>query len=48
LLAVFPANVHAANAALTIGGRPVLGVLPRALIQVVFLAAVLAAGYTPR
>jgi uncharacterized membrane protein len=48
LLAVFPANVHAANAALTIGGRPVPGVLPRALIQVVFLAAVLATGYTPR
>jgi len=48
LLAMFPANVHAANAAVTIGGWPVLGVLPRALMQVAFLAAVLAAGYTPR
>ena len=45
LIAVFPANVHAANAGITIGGRPVPGVLPRALIQLVFLGAVLLAGF---
>lgn len=39
LLAVFPANVHAARQHLSIGGRPVLALLPRALLQLVFLAA---------
>ncbi len=47
LLAVFPANVHAASAGLTIGGRPVPGLAPRALIQLVFLAAVVVAGFAP-
>jgi len=39
LLAVFPANVHAARNRLTIGGREVPALLPRALLQIVFLAA---------
>src|SRR5579872_7113661 len=39
LLAVFPANVHAARQHLSIGGRPVEALLPRALLQLVFLAA---------
>ena len=39
LLAIFPANVRAASHAITIGGRPATPLLPRALIQIVFLAA---------
>jgi len=39
LLAVFPANVHAARNRLTIGGREVPALLPRTLLQMVFLAA---------
>ena len=42
LLAVFPANIHAARQKLSIGGRPVQGVRPRTLIQIVFLAATVA------
>jgi uncharacterized membrane protein len=42
LLAMFPANVHAARAGLTIGGRPATALGPRTLLQVVFLAATLA------
>jgi uncharacterized membrane protein len=42
LVVLFPANVHAAKAGLTLGGRPVLGVLPRAVLQAVFLSATLA------
>ena len=41
LLAMFPANVHAARERLTIGGRPVTAVGPRTAIQVVFVAATL-------
>ena len=39
LLAVFPANIRAAQKRLTIGGRPVLALIPRSLVQIVFLAA---------
>jgi len=39
LLAVFPANVHAARQHLSIAGRPVEALFPRALLQFVFLAA---------
>jgi uncharacterized membrane protein len=39
LLAVFPANVHAARNRLTIGGRQVPALLPRTLLQLIFLAA---------
>jgi uncharacterized membrane protein len=39
LLAVFPANVHAARQHLSIAGRQVEAWFPRALLQLVFLAA---------
>jgi uncharacterized membrane protein len=48
LLAVFPANVHAAREGLSIGGQPVMGAVPRALVQVVFLGAVLVAGFVQK
>jgi uncharacterized membrane protein len=47
LIAVFPANVHAAQTGLTIGGHAVLDVARRGLIQVVFLVAVVTAGFGP-
>ena len=42
LLAMFPANVHAARARLSIAGRPVTPLGPRTAMQVVFLAATIA------
>ena len=42
LLAMFPANVYAALAGLTLDGAPAMALLPRTLLQVVFLAATLA------
>lgn len=39
LLAVFPANVYAARQHFSIAGRPVAALFPRALLQLVFLAA---------
>jgi uncharacterized membrane protein len=42
LLALFPANVHAARTGLTIAGRPVPALVPRVLLQLVFLAAAVA------
>lgn len=48
LVAVFPANVHAARAGLTIGGSPVTPLVPRIALQVVFLAATLVAGFGGR
>jgi uncharacterized membrane protein len=39
LIAIFPANVYAAKHGLTISGRPVPSLLPRAIIQVIFLIA---------
>jgi uncharacterized membrane protein len=39
LLAIFPANVHAALNDVTLGGRPATELLPRAAMQVLFLAA---------
>ena len=41
LVAMFPANVYAALAGLTLGGAPAMALLPRTLLQVVFLAATL-------
>ena len=38
-IAMFPANVRAANEHFTIGGRPVLSLIPRAGIQIVFITA---------
>ena len=44
LVAMFPANVHAARAKLSIAGRPVTPLAERSAMQLVFLAAVLGAG----
>ena len=41
LLAMFPANAYAALEGLTLGGEPVMALVPRALLQLVFLAATL-------
>jgi uncharacterized membrane protein len=45
LLAVFPANVRAAREHLSIGGRKVPGLAVRALVQIIFIGAVIAAGW---
>ena len=47
-VAMFPANVHAAREGLTIGGAPVTPLVPRALLQVLFVAAALYAGFGGR
>ncbi|MFD7033137.1 DoxX family protein [Streptomyces sp. NPDC059917] len=39
LLAMFPANVHAARSGLTLDGKPVMALVPRTLLQVVFVSA---------
>src|SRR5262249_52089802 len=44
LVALFPANVRAARERLTIAGRPVPPLVPRAVLQLVFIAAALVAG----
>ncbi len=41
LVAMFPANVYAALEGLTLGGAPAMPLLPRTLLQAVFLAATL-------
>ncbi|HKO17710.1 MAG TPA: hypothetical protein VJU82_02370 [Acidobacteriaceae bacterium] len=48
LLAIFPANVFAARHRLSIGGHPVPALLPRTLIQIVFLVALWFAGIRSR
>lgn len=45
LVAMFPANVHAARAGLSIGDTPVTPLVPRTVPQVVFLGATLVAGF---
>jgi uncharacterized membrane protein len=45
LIALFPANLRAAREHLTIRGRPATALPLRALLQIVFIAAVLAAGF---
>jgi uncharacterized membrane protein len=45
LIALFPANIRAAREGLTIGGRPATALPLRTLLQVVFVAAVLLAGF---
>jgi uncharacterized membrane protein len=42
LIAMFPANVHAARRHLTIAGQPVPGLVARTAIQVVFISALVA------
>ncbi len=41
LVAMFPANAYAALEAITVNGAPTMALAPRALLQVVFLAATL-------
>ena len=43
LVALFPANVHAAREKLTIAGQPVPGTMLRTAIQMVFVAALVSA-----
>lgn len=43
LVALFPANVHAARENLTIAGQPVPGITMRTAIQIVFVAALVSA-----
>jgi uncharacterized membrane protein len=45
LMAMFPANVRAARRNLTIGGKTATGLLLRTLLQVVFIGALLTAGF---
>jgi uncharacterized membrane protein len=45
LIALFPANIHAARNNLTIGGRRVPALPLRAAIQIVFVAALIAAAW---
>jgi uncharacterized membrane protein len=45
LLALLPANIYAARAGLTLNGKPVTPLVPRLALQVLFLAAILVAGY---
>ena len=46
LVALFPANIRAARERLTIKGRPATNLPLRAVLQVVFIAALLAAGWS--
>lgn len=45
LVAVFPANVYAATHQVTFGGEPATSLLPRLFAQLVYIAAVAAAGF---
>ena len=45
LISLFPANIRAARQGLTIGGRPATALPLRTLLQLVFIAAVLVAGF---
>jgi uncharacterized membrane protein len=45
LIGLFPANIRAARERLTIGGRPATVLPLRALLQLVFIAAVILAGF---
>jgi len=45
LIAIFPANVRAARENLTIGGRPATPLLLRSLLQLVFIGALIVAGF---
>jgi uncharacterized membrane protein len=45
LIGMFPANAHAARQRLTIGGKPVTPMPLRIILQIVFVAALIAAGF---
>ncbi|MFD1214864.1 DoxX family membrane protein [Arthrobacter sp. GCM10027362] len=44
MVAMFPANVYAAVAGITVNGGPATALLPRTLMQLVFIAAAVAVG----
>lgn len=44
LIVMFPANIRAARKGITIGGRPSTSLLPRTILQILFLIAVILAG----
>jgi uncharacterized membrane protein len=46
LIAIFPANVFAARHLLSVGGRSVPALVPRTLIQIIFLVALWVAAFT--
>lgn len=48
MIAMFPANIHAAQEQLSIGGRTAMGVLPRGVMQLAFLAAAYGAAWGQR
>ena len=48
LVAVLPANIHAAREALTLNGTPVTALWPRVLLQVLFIALVWWSGLQSR
>ncbi|WP_286228417.1 DoxX family protein [Neobacillus mesonae] len=45
LIVMFPANIRAARKGITIGGRPCTPLFPRTILQIIFLTAVILAGY---
>jgi uncharacterized membrane protein len=47
LVAMFPANAHAARAGLALRGKPVMQLVPRLAIQLVFTVAIALAGFVP-
>jgi uncharacterized membrane protein len=47
MVALFPANVYAAREAMTIGGRAVVPLVPRALLQLIFIAALVVSALRP-
>jgi uncharacterized membrane protein len=48
LLAVLPANIHAARAGLTLGNSPVTALVPRVAIQVLFIVLLWWSAVRPR
>lgn len=45
LIVMFPANIRAARKGATIGGRPSTPLIPRTILQIIFLIAVILAGF---
>jgi uncharacterized membrane protein len=46
LLAMFPANIRAAREGIVIAGKPATPIVLRTILQIIFLAAVLFAGFS--
>src|SRR5688572_15864108 len=47
LVAVLPANIHAAQTGVTLGGAPVTPIIPRVLLQVLFITLLWWSGVRP-